>query len=137
MGDTGSLMMVGSALGSGPFGEFVAIEWLQVVGSAPIVLSAVLLLYAMLKHLLGLIDGGDVADVGYMMMLASGFGAIVYIIGFACIYTGLMWEGLFPERLPQNLLGSGLFFMMGLFIDLLPGILNRIDIGRARKHPRV
>jgi len=125
--------MVGSALGSSPFGEFVAIEWLQVVAGGPIVLSAILLLYATLKHLLGLFDVEDVADAGYLMMIASGSAAIVYIIGFACTFTEIMWEGVFLERLPQNFLGSGIFFLMGFAINKLAGFLRRIDDWRASK----
>jgi len=129
--------MIGPALGSGPFGEFVAIEWLQVVAGVPILLSAILLVFMMLKHLLRLADVEDVAGVGYLMMIASGFAAIVYIIGFACTYTGLMWEGVFPQRLPQNFLGSGLFFLLGLAIDRYPNLLNRIDDWHDRRRHKV
>lgn len=129
--------MIGPALGSGPFGEFIAIEWLQVVAGVPVLLSAILLVLMMLKHLLRLTDVGDVADAGYLMMIASGFAAIVYIIGFACTYTGLMWEGVFPQRLPQNFLGSGLFFLLGLAIDLYPNLLNRIDDWHDRRRHKV
>lgn len=128
--------MVGSALGSGPFGEFVAIEWLQMVAGLPIFLSVILYLFAMFKWLTGEIDAHGVGSVGVVMIAASGFAAVVYLIGFACIYTDLMWEGAFPHRLPENLLGSALFFLLGLFIYTAPKLLDRIDEWREHRHPR-
>jgi hypothetical protein len=130
------MTMVGSALGSGPFGEFFAIEWLQMVAGLPIFLSVILYLFAMFKWLTGEIDAHGIGSVGVVMMAASGFAAVVYLIGFACIYTDLMWEGAFPHRLPENLLGSALFFLLGLFIYTAPRLLDRIDEWREHRHPR-
>jgi hypothetical protein len=61
------------------------------------------------------------------MVAASGFAAVVYLIGLACVYTGLMWEGMFPYRLPQNFLGSGLFFLIGLVTYKLPKLFGPFD----------
>ena len=127
--------MVGSGLGSGPFGEIVAIEWLQVVAGLPIILSCALLVLATMKRFIGQADDHGVGAAGVIMMAASGFAAIVYLIGFACIYTGLMWEGAFPHRLPENLLGSVLFFLLGLAIYAFPRVLDRIAASRKSRHP--
>lgn len=128
--------MVGSTIGSGPFGELVAIEWLQLVAGLPLILSGALLVLAIMKRFVGQIDDHGVGAAGVIIMGASGFAAIVYLIGFACIYTGLMWEGAFPHHLRDNLLGSILFFLLGLAIHAFPRILDRIDAPRNPRHPR-
>lgn len=127
--------MSGVGIGSGPFGEMVAVEWLQIVAGTPMFLIIFVLLFAMTKRLSGQIDDEDVGDVGYVMMLVSGFSAIVYLIGLSCIYTGLMLEGMFPDRLPQNLLASGGFFLIGLFIYRFPKMLDRIGKWRDGRRP--
>lgn len=114
-------------LGSGPFGEMVAIEWLQIVAGTPMVVMMFVLLLAMMKRVSGQIDDQAVASVGYGMVAASGFAAVVYLIGLACVYTGLMWEGLSPDRLPENFLGSGLFFLIGLVTYKLPNLFGPFD----------
>lgn len=127
--------MVGSALGSGPFGEMVAIEWLQIVAGTPMVLMMFVLLFAMMKRVSGQIDDRAVASVGYGMVIASGFAAVVYLIGLACVHTGLMWEGMFPYRLPQNFLGSGLFFLIGFVTYKIPKAFGPFDkwLDRSRQ----
>lgn len=114
-------------LGSGPFGEMVAIEWLQIVAGTPMVVMMFVLLLAMMKRVSGQIDDQAVASVGYGMVAASGFAAVVYLIGLACVYTGLMWEGLSPDRLPENFLGCGLFFLIGLVTYKLPKLFGPFD----------
>lgn len=128
--------MVGSGSGSGPFGEFVAIEWLQLVAGSPIILSGALLVLAIMKRFTGQADDHGVGAAGVIMMVASGFAAIVYLLGFACIYSGLMWEGAFPHRLPENLLGSVLFFLLGLAVYAFPKVLDRIHALGKPRHPR-
>lgn len=128
--------MVGSALGSGPFGEFFAIDWLQLVAGLPITLASGLLILAIMKRFIGQTDDHGVGVAGVIIMVASGFAAIVYLLGFACIYTGLMWEGAFPHRLPENLLGSVLFFLLGLAVYAFPKVLDRIHASRKPRHPR-
>ncbi len=119
--------MSGVAIGSGPFGEMVAVEWLQVVAGTPMVLMMLILLLAMAKRVSGQIDDQAVGSVGYGMMVASGFAAALYLTGLACIQFGILWEGMYPHRLPQNLLGSGLFFLMGLLTHKLPKLFGPFD----------
>ncbi len=128
--------MVGSALGSGPFGEYVAIEWLQLVAGVPVALSILALLFAIFKRVTGQIDDHAVGAAGLVMIGAAGFAATVYLIGFACIYAGVMWEGAFPHRLSDNLLGSVLFFLLGLAIYLFPKQLDRLNRWLSRRKPR-
>jgi len=128
--------MVGSALGSGPFGEYVAIDWLQLIADLPMALSIIGFLFAMIKRVTGQIDDHAVGVAGLVMVGASGFAATIYLIGFACIYAGLMWEGAFPHRLSDNLLGSVLFFFLGLAVYLFPKQLDRLDQWLSRRKPR-
>lgn len=128
--------MVGSALGSGPFGEYVAIEWLQLIAGLPMALSILGFLFAMVKRVTGQIDDHAVGVAGLVMVGASGFAATIYLIGFACIYAGLMWEGAFQHRLSDNLLGSVLFFFLGLAVYLFPKQLDRLDQWLSRRKPR-
>jgi len=128
--------MVGSALGSGPFGEYVAIEWLQLIAGLPMALSILGFLFALVKRVTGKIDDHAVGVAGLVMVGASGFAATIYLIGFACINAGLMWEGAFPHRLSDNLLGSVLFFFLGLAVYLFPKQLDRLDRWLSRRKPR-
>lgn len=127
--------MVGSGLGSGPFGEYVAIEWLQLVGGVPVAISIIAFLFAIFKRVTGQIDDHAVGVAGLVMIGASGFAATVYLIGFACIYAGVMWEGAFPQNLSDNLLGSVLFFFLGLAIYFFPKQLDRLDRWLSRRNP--
>lgn len=110
--------------GSGPFGERIAIDWLELCAGTPILLAASYLLLTLLnsRHM-----PASFERAGAVMMGAALVAAVTYVVGMTGVYTGLFWDGLAADRMPENLLASLLFFGQGLLVSRLPRLKVRME----------
>lgn len=114
-------------LGSGPFGELIAIEYLQVVAGSFILIGFG---FAVLNMLNGRLHREGSKQVGVAMMALGSLAAVIYVAGLVCVRMGWLEAGFRPDRLAENLVGALGFIALGAMITALPRLLNRVGAAR-------
>lgn len=111
-------------LGSGPMGEFLAIDRMEVAAGSLIMLASIYLLWTMLESRR---TRPNFKRAGRLMVAMSLTATCIYVVGLFGEAEGWLIPSLFPDRFRQNLLGSLLFAALGAAVPQLPRFLPRID----------
>ena len=111
-------------LGSGPLGEFLAIDRMEVAAGSLIMLASVYLIWTMIESRR---VKPNFRRAGRLMMALSLSATCIYIVGLVGEAKGWWTPSLFPDRFRQNLLGSLLFAALGAAVTQVPRLLSRID----------
>lgn len=119
-------------LGSGSMGEFTAIDQVEVIAGASILLGACIVGLVLMRR--GS-SNSDVILTGRVLATLSLFATCLYSVGLACVALGWMTPSLFPDRFKENLAGSLIAAALGLIITQLPKLMDRI-IARHDQPPR-
>ena len=111
-------------LGSGPMGEFLAIDRMEVAAGCLIMLASVYLLWTMLESRR---TKPNFKRTGRFMIAMSLTATCIDVVGLVGQTEGWLIPSLFQHRFQKNLLGSLLFAVLGAAVTQLPRFLPRID----------
>lgn len=120
-------------LGSGPFGELIAIEYFELAGGMFNFFAFALLLLNMIN---GRLLQGTAKPVGLAM---AGLGLIamaIYCTGLIGVRAGWLEEGLRPDRYLQNVAGTALLIGLGTSMFLFPRFMSWFDSWLDRRYPK-
>ena len=107
-------------LGSGPMGEFVAIDQMEVAAGSLIMLASIYLLWTMLDSLR---TKPNFQRAGRFMIAMSLAATCIYVVGLVGEAEGWLIPSLSQDRFRENLLGSLLFAGLGAAVTQLPRFL--------------
>lgn len=117
-------------IGSGAFGEFIAIERLQVVAGSLIMLG----MFAFLVMLMNGEGRRQYKLHGLTLIVPSALAGIIYIVCMTGLGLGWFEPGFRVYTVRENFIGSLLGIAMGMVIFNLPRLLDRIAAWRDRRH---
>lgn len=118
--------------GSGPLGELIGIDYLQMFAG---LFGSAGLFYLVLSVIIGDHSTANYRRVGRTMMAAALLAALTYLAGWSAVSAGSLDAGLRPALPIENFAATFVLFGMGALVTVLPRLRTRYMAWLDRRYP--